>query len=75
MSPQAAFVEFAKLLFVKLWEDRRLRDKPELLEMIGKGEALPAEEVRFSTRWIAEQEANDPNPVDGLLFRQDRSLR
>ena len=23
MSPQAAFVEFAKLLFVKLWEDRQ----------------------------------------------------
>ena len=31
MSPQAAFVEFAKLLFVKLWEDRRLRDDPRLL--------------------------------------------
>jgi type I restriction enzyme M protein len=70
MSPQAAFVEFAKLLFVKLWEDRKLRDNPVLLEMIGKGEALPASEVRFSTRWIGEQEPNDPNPVDALLFRQ-----
>ena len=70
MSPQAAFVEFAKLLFVKLWEDRKLRDRPELLEMIGKGESLPASQVRFSKRWIAEQEANDPNPVDGILFRQ-----
>lgn len=70
MSPQAAFVEFAKLLFVKLWEDRRIRDNPVLLEMIGKGESLPAPDVRFSTRWIAEQEVNDPNPVDGILFRQ-----
>ena len=70
MSPQAAFVEFAKLLFVKLWEDRRLRDNPALLEMIGKGEPLPIAEVRFSTKWIAEQESNDPNPVDALLFRQ-----
>lgn len=70
MSPQAAFVEFAKLLFVKLWEDRKLRDNPALTEMIGKGEALPASEVRFSTRWIVEQEANDQNPVDALLFRQ-----
>jgi type I restriction enzyme M protein len=70
MSPQAAFVEFAKLLFVKLWEDRRLRDNPSLLEMIGKSEPLPPDEVRFSTNWIAEQEANDPNPVDALLFRR-----
>lgn len=70
MSPQAAFVEFAKLLFVKLWEDRRIRDNPALLERIGKAEALPTEEVRFSSRWIDEQESNDPNPVDGILFRQ-----
>jgi len=70
MSPQAAFVEFAKLLFVKLWEDRRLRDDPALLELISKGEPLPPGAVRFSTNWIAEQEANDPNPVDALLFKQ-----
>lgn len=70
MSPQAAFVEFAKLLFVKLWEDRRIRDNARLLEMIGKGEPLPPKEVRFSTHWIAEQEANDPNPVGALLFRR-----
>jgi type I restriction enzyme M protein len=49
MSPQAAFVEFAKLLFVKLWEDRRLRDDPVLLEKISKGEPLPADAVRFAT--------------------------
>jgi type I restriction enzyme M protein len=70
MSPQAAFVEFAKVLFVKLWDDRHLRDNPAFLERIAKGEALPRGAVRFSTRWITEQEANDPNPVDTLLFRQ-----
>ncbi len=70
MSPQAAFVEFAKLLFVKLWEDRKLRDNPALLALIGRCEPLPSSEVRFSTRWIAAQEANDPNPVGALLFRQ-----
>ena len=70
MSPQAAFVEFAKLLFVKLFEDRKLRDNATLMEMIGRGESLPATEVRFSSRWIQEQEANDPNPVDAILFRQ-----
>ena len=70
MSPQAAFVEFAKLLFVKLWEDRRLRDNPVLLEIIGRGDPLPASEVRFSMNWIEDQETNDPNPVNALLFRQ-----
>jgi type I restriction enzyme M protein len=70
MSPQAAFLEFAKLLFVKLWEDRKLRDDPELLALIGRGEPVPSERIRFSARWIAEQEATDPNPVGNILFRQ-----
>ena len=70
LSPQAAFVEFAKLLFVKLWEDRRLRDTPELMALIAKGEPLPAKDVKFSTRWVTEQESNSPNPVDTLLFGQ-----
>jgi type I restriction enzyme M protein len=70
MSPQAAFVEFSKLLFVKLWEDRKIRDKPDLLARIGKGEPLPASEVRFSSSWLEREMANDANPVDSLLFRQ-----
>jgi type I restriction enzyme M protein len=70
MSPQAAFVEFAKLLFVKLWEDRRLRDDPVLLEQITQEGQIPLDKVRFSTDWIAEREGDDPNPVDTILFRQ-----
>ncbi len=70
MSPQSAFVEFAKLLFVKLWEDRRLRDNPSLLAAISNGEPLSKDEVRFSTHWIKEQENNTPNPLDTILFNQ-----
>jgi type I restriction enzyme M protein len=70
MSPQAAFIEFAKLLFVKLWEDRRLRDDPALLALIGRGEPIPTDRVRFSSSWIEGQEPNDPNPVANILFRQ-----
>jgi len=70
MSPQAAFVEFAKILFVKLWEDRKLRDDPAMLEKIGRGEPLPAAAVKFSAAWITAQLDNDPNPISGLLFRQ-----
>ena len=70
MSPQAAFVEFAKILFVKLWEDRKLRDDSTLLAAISNEEALPKERVRFSTHWIKEQECNTPSPIDTILFNQ-----
>ena len=70
LSPQAAFLEFAKLLFVKLWENRRLRDDPQLLALISQGEPIRRDLVRFSLCWVAEQEANDPNPVASILFRQ-----
>ncbi len=70
MSPQASFLAFAKLLFVKLWEDRKLRDTPALYEAISKGEPLPNDKLRFSTAWIESQEANIPNPIDAILFKQ-----
>ena len=70
VSPQAAFLRFARILFVKLWEDRKLRDNAEHLETIGRGEPLPAEAVRFSTRWIEQQEVHEGHPVDRILFRQ-----
>lgn len=70
VSPQAAFLRFAKILFVKLWEDRNLRDNAEHLAAIGRGEPLPADAVRFSARWIEQQAAHEENPVDRILFRQ-----
>jgi len=70
MSPQAAFVGFAKLLFVKLWEDRRFRDDGDHLARITAGLPLPPGAVRFSGRWVDEQTANAPNPVDSILFQQ-----
>ena len=69
VGPQGAFERFAKILFVKLWEDRRLRDNPEYLAAIGRGDALPGDDVRFSTRWIEQQEKNSSNPIDRILFR------
>ena len=70
VSPQAAFVKFAKLLFVKLWEDRRLRDNPAWFAKIGAGDPLPPNVVRFSTDWITQEETHDPNPIGNTLFRQ-----
>jgi type I restriction enzyme M protein len=70
VNPQAAFLRFAKILFVKLSEDRRLRDTPEFLDAIGREDPLPADAVHFSTRWIDAQAAFEDNPVDHILFRQ-----
>jgi type I restriction enzyme M protein len=70
MSPQASFLEFAKLLFIKLWEDRKLRDDPELLALISSGEPIPTDRLRFSGTWISAQETSEPNPVAKILFRQ-----
>ena len=74
MSPQTAFVEFAKLIFVKLWEDRKLRDDPAHMEAIGRGIPLPAKAVRFSTHWVSEREKDDPNPIDSLFQQLVKSL-
>lgn len=69
MSPQAAFVGFAKLLFVKLWQDRRLRDNPATLTAITSGQKLPADTIKFCVEWVEKQERSTPNPVDSILFR------
>lgn len=70
MNPQAAFLEFSKLLFVKLWEDRTLRDDPHIFSLIGQGDPIPNDRIRFSLQWITEQEDVDPNPIASILFRQ-----
>ena len=70
VSPQAAFLRFAKILFVKLWEDRKIRDNAEFLAAIGRGDPLPAQSVRFSKHWIEQQELHEENPIDRILFRQ-----
>ena len=70
VSPQAAFIRFAKIIFVKLWEDRRVRNNAEWLAAIGRGDPLPGDAVRFSSRWIKHQEENaTENPIDRILFR------
>ena len=70
LSPQAAFLEFAKLLFVKLWEDRRLRNNPEYHRRIADNLPLPASAVRFSTAWIEAHDDVTTNPVAEILFRK-----
>ena len=66
--PTDAFYEFAKLMFVKLREDRRIADKME------GGEIPSPSDFNFSTEWIQEQfeKGVSENPIGDLLFRRIR---
>jgi type I restriction enzyme M protein len=68
-SPTAAFLEFTKLMFVKLHCDRQLREDQKikaLLETNGKVR-LPKDAVTFSLHWIDSQKLAT-NPVNDILF-------
>lgn len=69
-SPTAAFMEFTKLMFVKLWCDRKLREDPETKALLEKGSKikLPKTAVTFSLHWI-DGEKHAHNPVDDILFK------
>lgn len=54
INPTAAFEEFAKLMFVKLWADKMLRTDEAVareLERVGRV-SLPKDRVAFSNHWI-----------------------
>jgi type I restriction enzyme M protein len=68
ISQGAAFTEFVKVIFLKLLSDRILRDKyPHVV--IEESVEVPADDVRFSTTWIENQERHTPNPLDSIQFR------
>jgi type I restriction enzyme M protein len=68
LNPSAAFFEFVKLMFVKMYQDRRIHSDDELSEMIHKHGRVPSSEVKFSVQWIESLEDSHENPVDALLF-------
>ncbi|MFA5867816.1 MAG: N-6 DNA methylase [Actinomycetota bacterium] len=69
MNPQPAFFEFVKIMFVKLWEDRKLHDDPIMGPLLRDEKPIPRDNVIFSTHWIdALQSQGVKNPVDETLF-------
>lgn len=70
--PSAAFHEFAKVMFVKITEDRKVHEKiaNQQADMSLPNGFVPIEYVRFSVHWITEMEENSDNPVNSLLFSQ-----
>lgn len=73
-NPNAAFLEFTKLMFVKLWCDRQLRQNPAIRSLLEAPGAvkLPKDAVIFSTHWI-KKETESTNPVNDLLFSRLRT--
>jgi type I restriction enzyme M protein len=74
--PQPSFMEFVKVMFVKLWADRQLRDNPATRSYFdGRKDSvlLPASAVTFSVKWIEARENEGAiNPIDSILFARLR---
>ena len=69
MYAPAAFFEFIKIMFVKLYHDKRLHENPELGPLIEAGNAIPRENVMFSLQWIDVLNSQGvENPIDLVLF-------
>lgn len=75
-SPSAAFMSFVKVLVVKLWEDRKLREQPATRDAFSPAKEtieLPTSAVMFSVPWIEKRESEGTkNPIDSILFEQLR---
>ena len=69
ISQAAGFVEFVKLITLKLLSDKKIRDEcPGLLAE--RRFEYPAENVEFSGRYVeAHTTQQTPNPVNSILFK------
>jgi len=67
ISPTDAFYEFSKIMFIKIREDNKIHS------IINRGTKPKREDFVFSSAWIQNQSAVEPNPVDSILFRQIQS--
>lgn len=70
LSYNAAFMEFVKVIFLKLHSDREAHADPNARELDDRSTVVPAEAVKFSTAWIKSREADTPSPLDSILFQR-----
>lgn len=69
ISQARGFEEFVKLIALKLLSDKAVRETYPGLSAERRFEH-PADDVRFSLRWIANHERDAPNPIDSILFKR-----
>ena len=68
ISQAAGFVEFVKLITLKLLSDKAVKETyPGIVAE--RSFDHPADEVNFSLHWVKRHQASTPNPVDSILFR------
>ncbi|MFC7877318.1 N-6 DNA methylase [Isoptericola sp. NPDC057391] len=70
LSYNAAFMEFVKVIFLKLHSDREAHADPHKRALDDHSTVVPAESVKFSTAWIKSREADTPSPLDSILFQK-----
>ncbi|MFF0226666.1 N-6 DNA methylase [Streptomyces sp. NPDC004629] len=68
-SYSAAFMEFVKVVFLKLLSDKSVHGNSRAVFADDGSIAVPASEVRFSLSWIERMEEDSPNPVADIQFR------
>jgi len=69
IGPTEAFYKFAKIMFIKLNQDKRLRANTQLKKLILTNKPLPLDDVVFSVNWIEKREKEGVNnPMDQILF-------
>ena len=68
ISQAAGFVEFVKLITLKLLSDKKVKENYPGLSAERQFD-YPAADVTFSLQWINAHESSTPNPVDSMLFR------
>lgn len=71
-SPSSAFYEFTKLMFIKLNEDRKLKQNPDFKKAIETSGKISRDSVVFGLHWIKREEKTDANPVNTILFKNLR---
>ncbi|HEX8653215.1 MAG TPA: N-6 DNA methylase [Pyrinomonadaceae bacterium] len=69
-SPASAFYEFAKVMFVKIDEDKRLHEHLISTSHDFSSGKVPKGAVRFSVHWIEEmeEETDTDDPINTILF-------
>ena len=65
ISPTEAFYEFAKIMFIKLDEDKKINEKQTKKDLV-------VDDFVFSVNWIDREEEISTNPFDKLLFDRIR---
>lgn len=68
LSQSSAFIEFVKLIFLKIISDRNIHTK--YLPSKDSGEiTVNADDVDFSIKWIEAKERDIPNPINTIQFK------